>query len=97
MKWVEYRIVGTKNMKHKNGKIDVIENIHPYVMRYCEYRTYYKDLSEAKRDCQEAQEKIAEWEKKHNMNAIDDKYGVEVHWTDIHIESREVSDWEEVK
>lgn len=93
----EYRIVGTKTMEHKNGKVDVVKNIHPAVSGYGSYNVKYQDLETAERDLESAKIDLAFWTKCHNRNAEkDEKYGVIIHWTNLHLESREVSEWEEV-
>jgi hypothetical protein len=58
---------------------------------------YLYRYGQAKADLAIVEDDIAKWVVKHNKESANDKYGVEIHWTDVHIESREVTEWEEVK
>lgn len=93
---VEYRIVGTKIIKHKNGKVDRIENIKPSISGYGSYSLIYTDESIARRELEEAKRDLAEWSEKHNMNAVYDPYGVILQWDDLHLEKRLITPWEKI-
>ena len=98
MKWLEYRIVGDKTMEFSDGRKEMKERLHPAISGYGSYNLTYTDLNIAKKELEQAKKDLEDWTAKHNANAIKDKkYGVIIHWTDLHLESREVSEWEEVK
>lgn len=94
----EYKIFGTKTMTWvKDGKVSVMEHIHPAVSGYGSYGVIYKDLKEAEKDLEHCKLDMEFWTKCHNRNAEKDtKYGVLIRWSNIHLESREVSEWEVV-
>ncbi len=94
----EYRIVGTKHMRHNSdGHESISMNIHPAISGYGSYNVTYQDRKIAESELEHCKLDIEFWTKCHNRQAEKDpKYGVIISWTDIHLESREVTEWEEV-
>ena len=95
----EYKIRGTKNMEFlSDGHRAVTENVPPIMSGYGSYSTTYNNLETASKELEACKKDIEDWCERHNANAVKDKkYGVIIHWTNIHLVSREVSEWEEVK
>lgn len=95
----EYKIVGTKKIHHNiDGKDTCNENITPIAFGSdaFNFSKIYDNLEDATEDLRYAKRTIHDWQERHNPKAVDDKYGVIIHWTNLHLESREVTEWEAI-
>ena len=95
----EYRIMGTKKLRFlRDGRVEVIQNTRIGLAGYGSYNVTYNDIETAQKELQAAINDIEDWTKRHNKEAENDtKYGAIVTRSDLHLESREVTDWEVVK
>lgn len=92
----EFRIVATKYEHHNiTGKEYYIDGVSVRTSSFS-YCTIFQDLEVAKRELEFCKKDLAKWEGKHNLEAMDEKDGVIIHYSAVRIESREVSDWKEV-
>lgn len=96
----EYRIVGTKNIHHNIDNKDT-QNVNIGVRTFdsegIDFTKIYNSLEDAEEDLRYAKRLIHDWQERHNAKCINDEYGAIIKWTDLHIESREITEWEDVQ
>ena len=90
----EYKIVCKRHQHHvMDGKEHESDGMSPSISGYGSYNIIYHDLEVAQKELEEAKKDIAMWEKKHNEEAKLSKYGVILHFSNIRLVSREVTEW----
>lgn len=90
----EYRIVATKDqVRCRDGKKFHYDESTVYTGGKGLWTATYDDFEKAKYALEQAIKDAKEYEEKHNANLDADSY--EVHYTNIRLQSREVTEWED--
>lgn len=91
----EYKIVATRELINpKTGEKKHMENVMVILnSKYNCFTAVYIDYEKAKKWLELAKKQAAEYENERNENL--DAYSYIVHYTDIRLQSREVTEWKD--